>query len=171
MRREAIHAVFPARDMAVQGAPRSQEGASSIAHVTSIRHARRHPHPPACACHPFCLSLRALGVSHAYLKSNCCRGGPAPCEDVERDARAADNPRRAAPNAVPRVSRAEAPADLSVTRQPTRPPRRGRRTDAPAVTCRLLRTRSPSRCRRWHGWPVYAVVGTLSLCGVYVHPV
>ena len=48
---------------------------------------------------------------------------------------------------------------MSVTRQPTRPLRRGRRTDAPAVTCRPLRTRSPSRCRRWHGWPVYAVVG------------
>ena len=110
MRRGAIHAVFPAREMAVQSAPRSQEGASSIAHVTSIRHAHHHPHPPrAHATHSACLAYESR--MHTNLKSNCCRGGPAPCEDVERDARAADNPRRAAPNAVlhvPRTARAEA---------------------------------------------------------------
>eukprot|EP00964_Phaeocystis_antarctica_P023590 scaffold13169_cov32-Phaeocystis_antarctica.AAC.3 len=97
--------------MAVQRALRPQKGASSTAHVTSTRHAHHHPHPPrAHATHSAC--FRALGVSRATnLKSNCCRGGPAPCEDVERDARAADNPRRAVPNAVlhvPRTSRAEA---------------------------------------------------------------
>ena len=76
MRREAIHAVFPARDMAVQSAPHSQEGASSIAHVTSIRHAHRHPHPPARTCHRLCLSPRARCLAHAgmhtNLKSNSC---------------------------------------------------------------------------------------------------
>ena len=111
MRREVIHAVFPARAWQCRELYARKKGASSIAHVTSIRHAHHHPHPPrAHATHSAC--LRALGVSHATnLKSNCCRDGPALCEDVERDARAADNPRRAVPNAVlhvPRTSRAEA---------------------------------------------------------------
>lgn len=104
MRRGAIHAVFPAREMAVQSAPRSQEGASSIAHVTSIRHAHHHPHPPrAHATHSACLACESR--MHINLKSN-----------FKRDARAADNPRGAAPNAVLHVPRTSREARVECTR-------------------------------------------------------